>query len=69
MAFQEEGWPVRIDDPLPPVSESEPKQRLRETIRSLNRNQKERLVRFKGDGTGEGVLWEPYSHNGFEHHR
>jgi hypothetical protein len=61
MAFEEDGWPPRIDDPLPPHPEAEPKQRLRETIRSLNRNQKERLVRFKGDGTGEGVLWEPFA--------
>lgn len=61
MAFEEDGWPPRIDDPLPPHPEAEPKQRLRETIRSLNRNQRERLVRFMGDGTGEGVLWEPFS--------
>ncbi|MBI2481666.1 MAG: hypothetical protein HYV60_24380 [Planctomycetia bacterium] len=57
--FQEEGWPPRIDDPLPPLPDTHPKQRLRETIRSLNRHQKSLLcVRFKGDGTGEGVLWE-----------
>ena len=38
-AFQEEGWPVFLDDPLPPLSEIDPKRRLHDTINSLNRNQ------------------------------
>ena len=58
MAFEEEGWPPKIDDPLPPHPHCDPKHRLHDTIRSLNRNQKNRLLRFKGDGTGQGVLWE-----------
>jgi len=57
-AFQEEDWPKRIDDPLPPRPELDPKRRLHDTIKSLNRNQKNRLIRFKGDGTGQGVRWE-----------
>jgi hypothetical protein len=57
-AFQEEAWPPRIDDPLPPHSDQAPKRRLQETIKSLNRNQKRPLVRFLGDGNGQGVLWE-----------
>jgi len=57
-AFEEESWPARIDDPLTPRPDCDPKERLRDTIRSLNRNQKNSLIRFKGDGTGEGVLWE-----------
>ena len=59
MAFEEEGWPARIDDPLSAKGEQPPKRRLHDTIRSLNRHQKEFLIRFKGDGTGEGILWEP----------
>jgi hypothetical protein len=58
-SFQEEGWPVRIDDPLPPMAGLEPKRRLHETITSLNRNHKRRLIHFHGDGSGQGVLWEP----------
>lgn len=58
-AFQEEGWPTRVDDPLPPVSDLEPKRRLHDTIKSLNRHQKAKNIRFMGDGRGEGVLWEP----------
>jgi len=57
-AFQEEDWPHRIDDPLPPQGEQEPKCRLHDTIKWLNRHQEHRLIRFLGDGTGEGVCWE-----------
>jgi hypothetical protein len=57
-AFEEESWPPRIDDPLPPRSDQSPKRRLQETIKSLNRNQKNQLIRFLGDGTAQGVLWE-----------
>jgi hypothetical protein len=56
-AFQEEDWPNRIDDPLPPRPEVDPKRRLHDTIKSLNRYHKSRLLRFSGDGTGEGVTW------------
>jgi hypothetical protein len=57
-AFQEEGWPHRIHDPLPPHGDIEPKCRLHDTIKRLNRHHKDRLIRFRGDGTGEGVCWE-----------
>jgi hypothetical protein len=56
--FEEESWPPRIDDPLPPHHEQPPKRRLQETIKSLNRNQKQSLIRFLGDGSGQGVRWE-----------
>jgi hypothetical protein len=56
-AFQEEGWCPRIDDPLAPKLNQDSKRRLHDTINSLNRNQKHSLVRFLGDGKGEGVRW------------
>jgi hypothetical protein len=56
--FEEEGWPARIDDPLPSVPEQDPKRRLHDTIKCLNRNQDKKLIHFRGDGTGEGVVWE-----------
>jgi hypothetical protein len=56
--FEEESWPTRIDDPLSSHPEQSPKRRLQETIKSLNRNQKRPLIRFVGDGSGEGVRWE-----------
>lgn len=65
-AFEEEGWPVHLDDPLPPAAEQDPKRRLHDTINSLNRNQKRPLLRFVGDGSGEGLRWEaiPARRNG-----
>jgi hypothetical protein len=57
-AFEEDGWPIRIDDPLPPAVEQDPKRRLHDTINSLNRNQKRHLIRFIGDGSGQGIRWE-----------
>lgn len=56
-AFDEEGWPPRIDDPLPPQEEQDSKRRLNDTIKCLNKNQKHKRICFHGDGTGEGVLW------------
>ncbi len=59
-AFQEQGWPPRIDDPLSPRGHgTDPKRRLNGAIYRLNLNQLNRLIRFRGDGTGEGILWEP----------
>jgi hypothetical protein len=56
-AFQEEGWPARIDDPLVPTPTLVGKQRLRDTIKCLNRKQAHALVRFQGDGSGLGIRW------------
>ena len=57
-AFQEEGWPSRIDDPLPPCNDQEPKARLHDTIKRMNRGHRMTALRFYGDGTGEGVCWK-----------
>jgi hypothetical protein len=67
-AFEEEGWPCRIDDPLPPKGEMVPKARLHDTIKWLNRNQEHCLLRFLGDGTGEGLCWEPVSISALARH-
>jgi hypothetical protein len=58
-AFEAEGWPPSIDDPLPFVPKLQPKERLHVTIRHLNANHQNQLIRFRGNGTGEAVLWEP----------
>jgi len=57
-AFEEDRWPPRIDDPLPPQPGQSTKRRLSDTIKCLNRHQSSHLLRFHGDGTGEGVLWQ-----------
>lgn len=64
MAFQEEEWPGRVDDPLPPQIGLEPRRRLQDTIKCLNRNQKNKRIHFRGDGTGEGIIWELVSQLG-----
>jgi hypothetical protein len=58
MAFEEEGWPARIHNPLAPRPDQDTQQRLRDAGNRLNRGHQRRLLRFKGDGTGEGVFWE-----------
>ncbi len=57
-AFQEEGGPPQVFDPLPPEGDQNPKRRLQETIKALNGHRLAPIIRFRGDGTGQGVLWE-----------
>jgi hypothetical protein len=57
-AFQEEGWPSRIDDPLAPMPDLDIKRRLSDTIKCLNRKQANKLLHFHGDGSGQGVIWK-----------
>jgi hypothetical protein len=57
-AFQDSAWDNRIDDPLPVRCGRSRKKRLHETIKSLNRGQKLRRIRFRGDGTASGCRWE-----------
>jgi len=56
--LEEDGWPARIDDPLVPEPNQDIKRRLSDTIKALNRNQLNELIRFRGDGTGHAVIWE-----------
>jgi hypothetical protein len=58
-AFEEEGWPPRIDDPLPPRKHQLTKRRLHSTITNLNRGQGPGFIRFAGGGDGQSVLWWP----------
>lgn len=62
--FQEEGWPAQIDDPLPTSPDIVPQRRLHYAINGLNRNQKNRLLRFHGNGNGTGVSWECLARSG-----
>ncbi len=55
-AFEEEGWPSRIDDPLPGDSEIDTRQRLANAVRALNANP---CIQFELDGTSQGILWKP----------
>jgi hypothetical protein len=56
-AFEEEGWPMHLDDPLPPEHGIDPKQRLRDTVRRLNGCQRPQWIHFESDGLGTGLQW------------
>src|SRR5262245_46854059 len=57
-AFEEVGWSGRVADPLQKEQGLDPKERLRETVKSLNRGLRPGTLRFHADGTGCGVYWE-----------
>jgi len=61
-AFEEGGWAAGyVDDPLPPERGDGPddaRKRLRETVHNLNQGLPPGTIRFRGNGTGEGVRWE-----------
>ena len=54
---EELDWLDWFDDPLPRRSGLNPKTRLHETIKDLNRRQTPYLVHFQGDGTGRRIGW------------
>jgi hypothetical protein len=63
--FEEQGWIAHIDDPLSvdeDESEQDAKRRLHETLKNLNRTIPPGTIRFRGDGTGQGIHWE-YDHD------
>ena len=62
-AFQAQGWPARIADPLPLDPKVCAKRRLHDTIKCLNRRRTEKLIKFRGDGTGRGVKLEILPHS------
>jgi hypothetical protein len=55
-AFEEQGWPEAVDDPLPHDPDIDPKRRLHDTIKRLNRHQRWPALSFHGNGNGEGVV-------------
>ena len=58
LAFEEENWPPHLSDPLPGRADIDAKRRLGDAIKNLNTHQIHPLLRFHGDGTGTGILWE-----------
>jgi hypothetical protein len=57
-AFEERHWPPQIDDPWAVQSGPSTAARLQQAIAALNQRQKQPLVRFSGDGSGQGVRWQ-----------
>jgi hypothetical protein len=58
--FEEEHWPICIDDPLPPTADTDHKHRLHDTVFWLNQchERKRHLIRFTSNGNGLGIHWE-----------
>lgn len=57
-AFEEEGWPQKIFDPLPADHQVASRKR-QDTLNNLNRRHvTEGLLKFVGDGTGEAIIWK-----------
>jgi hypothetical protein len=48
--FEDDGWPRRIDDPLPEAG------KLKDTLKDMNRDLRSTPLQFRGDGTGEGIV-------------
>jgi hypothetical protein len=56
-AFEEEGWPPVIDDPLQQDPRMAPEKRLNDTVYRLNHRQKNPLMVFGCLNRGQGVTW------------
>lgn len=56
-AFEEEGWPGRIDDPLPPLPDQDAPSRLRSAVNNLNRPRRPSPIRFGVCNLGTGIFW------------
>ena len=56
-AFEERGWPRRIDDPLPGIA-NDP-DRLRQALQSLNEGLER--IRFHAQAGGRAIGWAPTS--------
>ena len=61
-AFQEEGWPELIDDPLAGEIHIDPKTRLNDVVYRLNHKQLACLLRFHVNRHGSGVCWSLGGH-------
>ena len=57
-AFEEENWPACVYDPLPPVGDVDPRQRLLDTVRRLNGHQFSPRIHFLITHRGEQVAWQ-----------
>jgi hypothetical protein len=55
-AFENDGWPKRIDDPISSGADNATRQRTSDAVRALNIND---YIRFELAGDREGILWKP----------
>ena len=58
-AFQANGWPRCLPNPLSCGAARSKKHRLQNTVKNLNRSLHKKTICFEMDGTGQGVRWRP----------
>jgi hypothetical protein len=63
-AFENDGWPSCIPDPMPAAEAIDAKRRLHDTINRLNRCHQWRAIRFGGNGIGSGICWRRIADTG-----
>jgi hypothetical protein len=56
-AFEEQGWPAEVDDPLPRHGRVKPGERLRDTVKHLNAHLGGEPLHFRADAEGQAVFW------------
>jgi hypothetical protein len=56
-AFQEQGWPAEIDDPLPPEEGVDAVERLRDAVRHLAARLAGTPLHFRPDPEGKAICW------------
>jgi hypothetical protein len=56
-AFEEQGWPPAIGDPLPRQRRVKARERLRDTVRHLNARLEGEALHFRADAEGQAVFW------------
>jgi hypothetical protein len=56
-AFEDDGWAPGIDNPLPDCGNQPARDRLHNGVYRLNLRLG-KVIRFRMNGTGEGVSWE-----------
>jgi hypothetical protein len=62
VVFELNGWVRHLREAFPAIpgeSRFRRQQRLRQAVKNLNKGLRPGTLRFRGDGSGHGVKWEP----------
>jgi hypothetical protein len=57
--FEDAGWLRRIENPLPRIRGTNPKEQLRQAIRHLNEHHESKVMCFWEDSACQGIRWKP----------
>jgi hypothetical protein len=60
-AFERQGWPAWIPNPIKPAFDTDDRQRLADAVYKLNRGTRvTRMISFRRDGQGKGIIWQGF---------